>query len=275
MKDLAAVAAVKEEARGVVITLSGSVLFASGKYRPAEHRDDQAGSGRRGAQGAGRRQTDGRRRPHRQPGLGQGQPASVTEPRQRRARLPGLPRGRLREDHGGGHGLDPADRRQQVGREPRQQPARRDRHQHGPLSRVNSAVSAGDDGDFRTPTRRPPDAPANAALAVPSGVSAACATTSRGAERKNGELVRGNPGGRRRRSGPQRRRRHVSAPGEGSVRVLPAAAKPEGQRSRRSSAEARAGRRRAVAGAGPRRSPEGRRPDGDRQGDEVEPEATK
>lgn len=32
MKDLATIAAVKEEARGVVITLSGSVLFASGKY---------------------------------------------------------------------------------------------------------------------------------------------------------------------------------------------------------------------------------------------------
>ncbi len=32
MKDLAAVAAVKEEARGMVITLSGSVLFASGKF---------------------------------------------------------------------------------------------------------------------------------------------------------------------------------------------------------------------------------------------------
>jgi len=32
MKDLAAIASVKEEARGVVITLSGSVLFASGKY---------------------------------------------------------------------------------------------------------------------------------------------------------------------------------------------------------------------------------------------------
>ncbi len=32
MKDLASIAAVKEEARGVVITLSGSVLFASGKY---------------------------------------------------------------------------------------------------------------------------------------------------------------------------------------------------------------------------------------------------
>jgi outer membrane protein OmpA-like peptidoglycan-associated protein len=32
MKDLAAIAAVKEEPRGVVITLSGSVLFASGKY---------------------------------------------------------------------------------------------------------------------------------------------------------------------------------------------------------------------------------------------------
>jgi outer membrane protein OmpA-like peptidoglycan-associated protein len=32
MKDLAAVAAVKEETRGVVITLSGSVLFASAKY---------------------------------------------------------------------------------------------------------------------------------------------------------------------------------------------------------------------------------------------------
>jgi outer membrane protein OmpA-like peptidoglycan-associated protein len=32
MKDLAAVAAVKEEARGLVITLSGSVLFASGKH---------------------------------------------------------------------------------------------------------------------------------------------------------------------------------------------------------------------------------------------------
>jgi outer membrane protein OmpA-like peptidoglycan-associated protein len=32
MKDLAAIAAVKEEARGVVITLSGSVLFVSGKY---------------------------------------------------------------------------------------------------------------------------------------------------------------------------------------------------------------------------------------------------
>ncbi len=32
MKDLASIAAVKEEARGVVITLSGGVLFASGKY---------------------------------------------------------------------------------------------------------------------------------------------------------------------------------------------------------------------------------------------------
>jgi outer membrane protein OmpA-like peptidoglycan-associated protein len=32
MKDLVAIAEVKEEARGVVITLSGSVLFASGKY---------------------------------------------------------------------------------------------------------------------------------------------------------------------------------------------------------------------------------------------------
>jgi len=32
MKDLAAVAAVKEETRGMVITLSGSVLFASAKY---------------------------------------------------------------------------------------------------------------------------------------------------------------------------------------------------------------------------------------------------
>lgn len=32
MKDLATIAAVKEEARGVVITLSGAVLFASGKY---------------------------------------------------------------------------------------------------------------------------------------------------------------------------------------------------------------------------------------------------
>jgi outer membrane protein OmpA-like peptidoglycan-associated protein len=32
MKDLAAIAAVKEEARGMVITLSGSVLFASGKF---------------------------------------------------------------------------------------------------------------------------------------------------------------------------------------------------------------------------------------------------
>ena len=32
MKDLAAVAAVKEETRGLVITLSGSVLFASNKY---------------------------------------------------------------------------------------------------------------------------------------------------------------------------------------------------------------------------------------------------
>jgi outer membrane protein OmpA-like peptidoglycan-associated protein len=32
MKDLAAIAAVKEETRGTVITLSGSVLFASGKY---------------------------------------------------------------------------------------------------------------------------------------------------------------------------------------------------------------------------------------------------
>ena len=32
MKDLAAIAAVKEESRGLVITLSGSVLFASNKY---------------------------------------------------------------------------------------------------------------------------------------------------------------------------------------------------------------------------------------------------
>jgi len=32
MKDLATISAVKEEARGLVITLSGSVLFASGKY---------------------------------------------------------------------------------------------------------------------------------------------------------------------------------------------------------------------------------------------------
>jgi outer membrane protein OmpA-like peptidoglycan-associated protein len=32
MKDLATIAAVKEESRGLVITLSGSILFASGKY---------------------------------------------------------------------------------------------------------------------------------------------------------------------------------------------------------------------------------------------------
>lgn len=32
MKDLAAIVAIKEEARGLVITLSGSVLFASGKF---------------------------------------------------------------------------------------------------------------------------------------------------------------------------------------------------------------------------------------------------
>ncbi len=32
MKDLAAIAAIKEEARGLVITLSGSILFASNKY---------------------------------------------------------------------------------------------------------------------------------------------------------------------------------------------------------------------------------------------------
>jgi len=44
MKDLAEVAAVKEEARGVVITLSGSVLFASGKdtlLQTAQARLDQ------------------------------------------------------------------------------------------------------------------------------------------------------------------------------------------------------------------------------------------
>ncbi len=32
MKDLATIAAIKEESRGLVITLSGSVLFASNKY---------------------------------------------------------------------------------------------------------------------------------------------------------------------------------------------------------------------------------------------------
>ena len=32
MKDLATIAAVREDARGLVITLSGSVLFASGKF---------------------------------------------------------------------------------------------------------------------------------------------------------------------------------------------------------------------------------------------------
>jgi outer membrane protein OmpA-like peptidoglycan-associated protein len=36
MKDLSTIAAVKEEARGVVITLSGSVLFATGKYELLE-----------------------------------------------------------------------------------------------------------------------------------------------------------------------------------------------------------------------------------------------
>lgn len=36
MKDLATIAGVREEARGVVITLSGSVLFASGKYELLE-----------------------------------------------------------------------------------------------------------------------------------------------------------------------------------------------------------------------------------------------
>ena len=132
MKDLADVAAVKQEARGVVITLSGSVLFASGKYallNTAMTKLDQVADG---APGAGRRQTHGRRRSHRQSGLGQGQSASVTEPGKCRARLSGLPRGRLGQDHGGGPGLEPADRRQHVGREPRQQPARRDRRQHGP-----------------------------------------------------------------------------------------------------------------------------------------------
>ena len=69
MKDLATIAAVHEEARGVVITLSGSVLFASGKFallETAKTKLDQVAMRSRPE----RRQADGHRGPHRQPGLG-------------------------------------------------------------------------------------------------------------------------------------------------------------------------------------------------------------
>ena len=59
MKDLATVAAVKEEARGVVITLSGSVLFPSGKYAlldTAKMRLDQVAEALK-AQGADKKMT--------------------------------------------------------------------------------------------------------------------------------------------------------------------------------------------------------------------------
>ena len=163
MKDLATVAAVKEEPRGVVITLSGSILFASGKYallNTAMTKLDQVAEALK-AQDAG--QADDRRGPHRQPGVGRHQPAALGQPGQRGPRLPRRPRGGLGEDHRSGDGLQPVDRRQQDRGEPGQQPPGGDRHrrrqgQHAvelPRPRRLLPTKAAGEQLFRAPGRNP------------------------------------------------------------------------------------------------------------------------
>ena len=101
---LAKIMAVKEEARGTVITLSGSVLFASGEYKlpalgagvtqPRRRRLEEHG-------GAHVRH----RGPHRQRRQGHREPRALEEARRGRSRLPDRSRRFGRHDQGDRQGL--------------------------------------------------------------------------------------------------------------------------------------------------------------------------
>ena len=142
MKDLATIAAVKEEARGVVITLSGSVLFASGKYallNTAMTKLDQVAEALK-AQDADKRMvveghTDS------QGSDATNQPLSLNRATAVRDYLVSTRR-RLRSDLRGGPGLDPGHHRQQDAREPRQQPPGGDHHRRRERQRPLIATHA-------------------------------------------------------------------------------------------------------------------------------------
>ena len=134
MKDLAAVAAVKEEARGMVITLSGSVLFASGKFallNTAMTKLDQVAEALKAQDADKRMVVEGHTDSQGSDKINQ--PLSLNRGNAVRDYL--VSRGVASEKITAvGMGSTRPHRRQQVGREPRQQPARGDRHQPGPIS---------------------------------------------------------------------------------------------------------------------------------------------
>ena len=196
----------ERRAAGMVITLSGSVLFASGK---SELLNGAKTSWIRSpsAQGAGATKASWSKAT-RTGGAPKGRSAAFAAAR------------RCCRDYLVARGVPARERRRwawaragrsptTVGGEPRQQSARRDRHQHGPDQRSlmhGRRVSQ----DAATNTAR-----LRAVLAV-----GRVRDDEHASQRKNGELVRGNPGGRRRRQRSQRRRRSVSAPRQrGSTRT--------------------------------------------------------
>ena len=75
--DIAKFASVKQETRGMVITLSGSVLFTSGKSDLLPSRADEAQRRRQGPDGARSGVHDGGRRPHQLAGRGGVQPEAL------------------------------------------------------------------------------------------------------------------------------------------------------------------------------------------------------
>ena len=126
MASLAEIAKIKEEQRGMVITLDGAVLFASGKATLLPIAENKLGSGRRRAAEPRRQQEDRRRRSHRLGRLRREQPPAQSGSRRCGPRVP-RDQGRAfianqREWSRGKH----ADRRQQDTRRACDEPPRRD-----------------------------------------------------------------------------------------------------------------------------------------------------
>ena len=128
--DIAKFASIKQESRGMVITLSGSVLFTSGKSEllPAAQLklNDVATALTEQDPESTSMVVEG---PHRFPGRGGVQSEAVRAASPIRPRLPRYARHRRRPHLGGRLRPDSHHRGQRDGRRPRQQSARRDRRQ--------------------------------------------------------------------------------------------------------------------------------------------------
>jgi len=135
---LAKFAVVKQEPRGMVITLSGGVLFVTNKSAPSG-RAGQAAGGRQGAHAAGQGLEDRRRGPHRLAGRGRHEHGALAAARRVREELPRQPGHGRRPHHRRRCRRRPSHRRQRLARRPRQQPTRRD-HRLAVVAVIQRAV---------------------------------------------------------------------------------------------------------------------------------------